>query len=139
MVAGGDLVVQALPGGFELSLVLHQRPAGGVLQAIRLPLSGDAGVGVDAARGGGLRVWDAAGKLLAVGPPPVLFGAALGRNGLPARQAGLKMTVESPGAGASAAALVLAPDPGFLADPTVTYPVTIDPTVSWLPSSDTYI
>jgi YD repeat-containing protein len=139
VVAGGDLVVQALPGGFELSLVLRQRPAGGVLQAIRLPLSGDAGVGVDAARGGGLRVWDAAGKLLAAGPPPVMFGAALDRNGLPARQAGLKMTVESPGAGASAAALVLAPDPGFLADPAVAYPVTIDPTVSWLPASDTYI
>ncbi len=27
----------------------------------------------------------------------------------------------------------------FLADPGVAYPVTIDPTLSWLPASDTYI
>ena len=111
--------MQALPGGFELSLVLRQRPAAGAPEAVRLPLAGDAGlqVGVDAARGGGLRVRDAAGKLLAAGPPPVLFGAAMDRSGQPARAAKLDMTVAPPAGGSGRPALVLAPAPAFLADP----------------------
>jgi RHS repeat-associated protein len=145
VVAGGDLVVQALPGGFELSLVLRQRPTGGVLAPVKLQLTGDATLqaAVDQAGGGGLRVRDGGGKLLASGPPPVMFGAARDASGEPARQARLAMSVETPTAARLAAggkpALVLAPDAGFLADPTVTYPVTIDPTISWLPDSDTYI
>jgi RHS repeat-associated protein len=139
VVAGGDLVVQALSGGFELSLVLRQRPAPGALEAVRLGLSGDASVGVDAARGGGLRIRDGAGRLLAAGPPPVMFGAAMDRFGQPARSAKLDMTVAPASGGNDKPALVLAPDAGFLADPAVAYPVTIDPTLSWLPASDTYI
>jgi hypothetical protein len=104
-----------------------------------LPLSGDVDLSVDAGHGGGLRLRDAAGKLLAAGPPPVLFGAAQDQYGQPARSTRLGMTVEAASGGNDRPALVLAPDPGFLADPAVTYPVTIDPTLLWLPASDTYI
>jgi RHS repeat-associated protein len=145
VVAGGDLLVRALPGGFELSLVLRQRPPDGVLAPVRLPLTGDSTlqVGVDDTGGGGLLVKDAGGKVLGSGPPPVMFGAARDASGEPTKQAALDMTVDTPTAtqvvAGDTAALVLAPDAGFLGDPSVSYPVTIDPTLSWLPDSDTYI
>jgi YD repeat-containing protein len=49
------------------------------------------------------------------------------------------MAVEAASGAGGRPALVLAPDPGFLADPGVAYPLTIDPVISWLPASDTYI
>ncbi|GLX09002.1 hypothetical protein Misp03_59280 [Microbispora sp. NBRC 16548] len=152
---GADLVVTVLPGGVRHDIELRQRPPG--------PLNFKVGVKTTGWRlqqdgQGRLRLTDQTGKLvapvaepvmLATGSPAVQPGnadkaaAAAARAGKTiddvknVKRVG-RITSRLTGSGGDLV-LELAPDAAFLADPTVTYPVVVDPTLTLSPQADTYI
>jgi hypothetical protein len=121
---GVDVVVAGRPAGFEFSVVLHARPAAGVFP-LRVPVSA-AGLSVGTTGAGGLLVRDGSGVVVGSGPTPVMFDARRDASGGPAAVRPVGMSVEQT---ASGPVLVLSPDPAFLADPQLTYPVTVDPSL----------
>ena len=73
----------------------------------------------------------------ATASPVPADGSVPAGEGLPTTNAELTHALD--GVPANADTLVLAPSPEFLADPATQYPVTVDPTVSWGPTFDTYV
>ena len=131
-----DLVLELLPDGVEESVVVPDAAAG--------PTYGDELVlppGLSARQGpSGIEVLDGAGAVVA------RFGSALahdaaggGAAGGGAARVGVSLriasTTSSPGGG-SVVTVEVGVDAGWLADPHRVFPVTIDPTLSYL-SSDT--
>jgi RHS repeat-associated protein len=133
VVPNGDLVVQALPGGFSHDIVLHQAPEGPVKYEIPVDLDG---LQLVEEAGGGLSVRTTAGNEVAVAPEPLMWDAETTPTGEPATVAPLQTTVEGTGANT---ALVLSPDPALLADPDTQYPVTLDPTFNKQAFRDTWV
>ncbi|CAM5671780.1 hypothetical protein SCALM49S_06181 [Streptomyces californicus] len=72
-------------------------------------------------------------------PAPVMWDAAVDQaSGEHTNRARVDMKVVDKGPGEID--LVVTPDPGFLADPETTYPVTVDPSTSALSNTfDTYV
>ncbi|RPK53022.1 tRNA3(Ser)-specific nuclease WapA precursor [Streptomyces sp. ADI92-24] len=136
-VEGGDLVVTALKEGFSHSVVLHERPDGPV--SYRLPVSTD-GLTLHETADERLRWNDSSGRTVATAPLPVMWGADEDpASGEPEDIAAIDVTIERD-ADTGGQVLVLEPDPKFLADPDLRYPVTIDPTDSLLgPVTDTWV
>ncbi|MEV8459819.1 MULTISPECIES: DNRLRE domain-containing protein [Streptomyces] len=136
-VPGGDLVVTALKEGFSHSVVLRERPDGPV--TYRLPVSAE-GLTLQETADRRLRWSDTRGRTVATAPLPVMWGAGKKRaSGEPEDLAAIDVAIERD-AGSGEQVLVLKPDPAFLADPDLTYPVTIDPTDSLMgPVTDTWI
>ena len=135
VLPGADLVVTAKPSGFELSVLLRQRPSV-AFGSLRLPLD-IPGASVATTAAGGLVVTDSSThEVIAEGPTPMVWGADRDGNGLPGHVAKLGLSVVADKAGT---ALLLAPDMAFLADPAVQYPVTIDPSLTYNRASDTYV
>ncbi|WP_229840277.1 DNRLRE domain-containing protein [Streptomyces roseolilacinus] len=136
-VEGGDLVVTALREGFQHNVVLRERPTGPV--EYRLPV---AATGLSLKEAGDKRLlWhDAKGRTKAAAPAPVMWDSSRDKaSGEPERIAGVEVEVERDADG-KGQVLVLRPSAAFLADPSVTYPVTIDPTDSLMgPVTDTWI
>ncbi|MEV7281802.1 DNRLRE domain-containing protein [Streptomyces sp. NPDC093111] len=136
-VERGDLVVTALKEGFQHNVVLRERPDGPV--EYRLPV--DA-TGLTLKETSDKRlVWqDSSGEEKATAPAPVMWDATKDQaSGEPEKIAPVDVTIEA-GAGGKGQVLVLKPSTEFLADPAVTYPVTIDPTDSLMgPVTDTWI
>ncbi|MBX9420903.1 DNRLRE domain-containing protein [Streptomyces lateritius] len=130
-----DLVVTALPEGFSHLLILNERPTERV--ELRIPV---------AAEGLKLRetaderlLWESAdGKDIAAAPVPMMWGAdERPAANEPEHVSDVTASVEGP---AGDQTLVLKPDSGFLKNPDVTYPVTIDPTNTLLgPLTDTWV
>ncbi|MDQ1713504.1 MAG: hypothetical protein QOE45_2954 [Frankiaceae bacterium] len=124
---GTDVEMVALPDGFEQSYVLKTAAAAKAAARLRLPLvapgltakTTDGTIALVDAKGatrawiGDARMWDATGR-----------GAPVG------------VAVRSTPAGP---VLEMTPDRAFLADPSLVYPVTVDPTVQILRSRDTYV
>ncbi len=149
---GVDLVMHANRLGFEVSFVLHGVPAAAVSLPLTLTLRG-----FSAARqaDGSLKITDSKGKLAGVGGAPVMFGAAVDTaSQQPTKQqtvpgmlsAGTSASVTPiggvtfPGSGSGTQQTwTLSPAGAFLADPSLTYPVTIDPSLNFIPSSSTYV
>ncbi|MBB6557114.1 DNRLRE domain-containing protein [Nonomuraea rubra] len=130
-VRGADLVVTALATGFRHDVVLRERPSGPV--KFKLPIQAK-GLTFGEDEHGDLTVSDAKGKLIASAPEPVMYGTSAASQ---ARQAAGSSTA-SAATGAidtevvtegDRQVLVLRPDAGFLADPSTTFPVTVDPTI----------
>ncbi|MFJ6660262.1 DNRLRE domain-containing protein [Streptomyces sp. NPDC091377] len=136
-VEGGDLVVTALKEGFSHSVLLHQRPDGPV--RYRLPVSAD-GLTLQETSDERLRWNDSSGRAVATAPLPVMWGTGeKAASGEPEDLAAIDVTIERD-ADTGGQVLVLEPDPAFLADPGLRYPVTIDPTDSLLgPVTDTWV
>ncbi|MGV9321189.1 DNRLRE domain-containing protein [Streptomyces sp. NPDC003660] len=136
-VEGGDLVVTALKEGFSHSIVLHERPDGPV--SYRLPVSAD-GLTLHETADERLRWSDSAGRTVATAPLPVMWGSTEKHgSGEPEDLTAIDVTIEQD-ADTGDQVLVMKPDEDFLADPSVEYPVTIDPTDSLLgPVTDTWI
>jgi RHS repeat-associated protein len=139
---GVDLVVQALRRGFEVSFVIHDRPTHALSLPLRMRLHG---LKAAHAADGSLEVTDSRGKVVADGTVPVMFGAAIDPV---SRQPIERKTVSGVLSAAAAdptsprtsdQTWSLAPDMGFLSDPSVTYPVTVDPSFSVGSGSDTWV
>ncbi|MGV9381281.1 DNRLRE domain-containing protein [Nonomuraea sp. NPDC003707] len=134
VVPGGDLTVRALPNGFSHSIVLHRRPTGPL--EFTLPVV-TKGLRLSKAADHGLNLQDGAGKVLASAPAPRMWDSTTDeRSGEPVHQAAIETTVRQSGDGA---VLVLKPDPRFLSDPAVKYPVTVDPTSTLTVETDTWV
>lgn len=137
VAAGTDLVVRATLTGFEQSLVLRQRPPSGAGEAtVRLPLT-VSGLVPSLSPDGVLTLTDSAGVVVLTGSPPVLYGSDRDAAGAPAHQASaVTRLVRTSGGGYE---LDVTPPAGFLADPSVQYPVTIDPSSTINMSSYAFI
>jgi len=128
-----NLVLTALPDGFEQSLVLKSAPA--VAPKIHLPLDltglslKDAGEGFDFA--------NTAGEVVFSTPKPLMWDAQRDEAGLPSNRRPVAADLVPSDADAQ---LDLSPSMAWLTDPTTVYPVTIDPTIASLPrEGDTFI
>ncbi|WP_229758598.1 DNRLRE domain-containing protein [Peterkaempfera bronchialis] len=136
-VPGGDLVVTALKEGFSHSVVLRNRPDGPV--EYRLPITA-TGLHLKKTSENRLSWEDTNGKAQATAPAPMMWDSSTDPvSGDPKHLAPIDVTVEASKSG-KGQVLVLKPDPTFLADPDLTYPVTIDPTDSLMgAATDTWL
>ncbi|WP_169577217.1 DNRLRE domain-containing protein [Sporichthya polymorpha] len=133
---GVDLVLTATRTGFEQYFIIKERPEPGEAPTFRLPVTGDE-VSVKETTQGGLAVVDDTGAKVAVAPVPMMWGDEISAtSGEPAEQAVVDMTVNPTASGGE---VVLKPDPAFLADADITYPLIVDPAVVVYTSSDTLI
>ncbi|MFE3853604.1 DNRLRE domain-containing protein [Streptomyces griseorubiginosus] len=129
------LNVTALAQGFEQSVVLDKAPTGPVVY--RIPLHTD-GLRLSQADSGHLLLKDADGKLVAEAPAPMMWDSSENKaSGEPEHRARVDTKVETADDGSQT--LVLTPDPGFLADSDLTYPVTVDPTSTLAVTTDTWL
>lgn len=126
---GVNLVLVALPDGFDVRIVLTQRPASA--QVFRLPLK-LTGLTASVGSGGRLVFQTAAGVPAAAGDTPVMWDSAKTAAGEPAQTESVPITV-------SGGALNVSPAQSFLSAASTTYPVTIDPSVDLTATEDTYV
>ncbi|MER7480226.1 DNRLRE domain-containing protein [Streptomyces sp. NPDC126510] len=135
LTEGADLTVQALPQGFEQSVVLKDRPAGEVSYRVPLDLKG---LKLSKADNGHLLLKSADGEVVAEASAPAMWGSDKDKaSGDPAHVAEVDTAIEHDADGGTV--LVLKPDAAFLADPDVTYPVTVDPVSTLAASTDTWV
>jgi RHS repeat-associated protein len=131
---GVDLELEALPSGYAERLVLRTRPA--TAPVFRLPLK-LTGLTAAVSPEGRITLTDTAGKVVVEADPPRMWGATVDPNAdEPTRVAPLTVRITGT---APSQVLEVAPDAGFLADPTVTYPVTVDPTTTLSSTGDTFV
>lgn len=129
-----DLQLEAMPAGYAQRLVLRARPT--TAPVLRLPLR-LAGLTAEVTSSGRIALTDTGGKLLVEADPVRMWGAARDPNSdEPTKVALVAVRITGP---AGRQVLEVAPDPGFLADPAVTYPVTIDPSPNLAATADTFI
>ena len=123
---GVDLVLQARPQGFEQLWVVRQRPTGPLVFSIPLGLKG---LSATTSADGSLVLTDTrTGEVKAQSDTARMWGAEVDPNAdEPTHAAQVPTSVVAAGSGY---ALEIRPDPAFLNDPSVTYPVTIDPVVN---------
>ncbi|GAA2518896.1 hypothetical protein GCM10010393_59870 [Streptomyces gobitricini] len=134
VVPHGDLHVTALPNGFSESLILKERPTTSV--ELRLPVTLE-GMELEKTTQRHLRLEDSKGELIASAPAPRMWGTGTDKtSGEPLKSAEIATTIEETAEGT---VLVLKPSQAFLSDPSVTYPVTIDPTTTLAASTDTWV
>ncbi|MEU0565404.1 DNRLRE domain-containing protein [Nonomuraea sp. NPDC005983] len=134
VVPDGDLIVTSLAQGFTHSLVLRRPPSGPL--EIALPIKTK---GLDLVKDAdhGLRLVDSTGKTVISAPAPHMWDSSTDpASGEAAHQAEVATSIHSDAGGA---VLTLQPDPGFLNDPQLRYPVTIDPTSTLTVSTDTWV
>jgi len=134
VVPGVNVVARATEGGFDLGFVLTSRPNGPL--AFNLPLDLH---GVTASQGpaGTLHYRNSKGDEVFTTLPPQMYGAAMDPHAdMPTRSEPVATKLVTTSAGQ---VLQVAPDPAFLADPTVTYPVTIDPSTNVGQSNYDYV
>ncbi len=114
VLPGVDLVMRAERDGLQQHVVVKTREAAKnpALASIRMGMRAD-GLKVRVGEAGSLQAADDAGGVAFTAPPSTMWDSA-------GRTTRFDVSVVDD-------ALVLAPDPGFLADPAVVYPVTIDP------------
>lgn len=130
-----DLTVQALPQGFEQSVVLNDRPRAAVSYRIPLDLKG---LELSKAENNHLVLKSADGKVVAEASAPTMWGSDKDKaSGDPAHIAEVDTAIEHDAGGGTV--LVLKPDAAFLADPGVSYPVTVDPVSTLAASTDTWV
>jgi large repetitive protein len=132
-----DLVVELTALGFEQFYVLKKKPAAGSDFEIRFPLETD-GLDSEQLADGSVEVSNDDDAVVATIPSPSLWDSSEdGKSGLAKNRDPLGMDLVDNADGSSD--LVLNADSAFLSDPTVVYPVIIDPTVSAGPTGDTYV
>ncbi|MET7426409.1 RHS repeat-associated core domain-containing protein [Dactylosporangium sp. NPDC005555] len=131
---GVDLVIEATRTGYEQFFVVKTREALARAGKLNLRLKAPK-LTVSPDGAGGLLFKDAAGRDAGRIPQPSMWDAAVGEQSLDhLRVAAVGLSATQVGANI---ALELTPDPQFLASPDLTFPVTIDPTIS--PTFDTFV
>ena len=125
---GVDIREEALTSGFDLQIVLTKRPTRPF--TISLPVTDD-GLQANTAKGGRLE-FRANHKVLAAADPSVIYDSTVGKDGEPAN-------VSPVGVNLAGGKLVITPAVKFLEDPSVSYPVTIDPAPNLAPVIDTFV
>ncbi|MBD3147076.1 DNRLRE domain-containing protein [Microbispora bryophytorum] len=148
---GADLVVTVLPGGVRHDIELRERPTTQLNYRIGVKTSGWK---LQQDGQGRLTVTDRAGKLVAPVAQPVMYPKPTRREEAKNAQAGTNAKADAKTkdwrrrtgriatrltAEGDHQVLELTPDASFLADPTLTYPVTVDPTVDLSPQADTFV
>jgi RHS repeat-associated protein len=132
---GVNLVVTAGVTGYEESIVLTSRPTAAT--RFRLPI---AATGLSVAQdptSGALHFTGRGGKAALVSNAPMMWGAALDpHSDQPIKTSTVSSVLSTDASGPS---LTVSPSAAFLADPSVTYPVTIDPPSSLTDAAYTYI
>ncbi|MFG2816008.1 DNRLRE domain-containing protein [Streptomyces sp. NPDC048410] len=133
--SGQTLKVTAQKQGFSDDVILTNAPEGPV--SYRIPLQLD-GLTLSRAASGHLLMKDKTGKLVAEAPAPMMWDSSKDpRSGESKHLARVATRVETGKDGAQT--LVLTPDAKFLADPSLTYPVTVDPTSTLAVTTDTWV
>lgn len=128
---GLDLIVRAMSSGYEVSFVVKQRPKAPL--SLRLPLLLPAGYTVTVDGHGGAEVRNAAGKTVQAISPSLVHDATLAADG---EYTHVDMATTSVDTSGNRPALVITPDESFLANPATVFPVTIDPTATWVIDPD---
>ncbi|MFI6498727.1 DNRLRE domain-containing protein [Nonomuraea typhae] len=127
---GVDLVSTARPDGFTQSIVIRERPADpAALKAIKLPVTTPEGMRYGKAASGAPQLRAADGKPATADIVAQAVDANAERGPDEGRIREVATSVETSG---GETALVLKPDPAFLADPAVTYPVTMTAPGEWV-------
>ncbi len=131
---GIDLVFKAQPAGFSKRLVVHQRPTSAPVW--RFPLA-VAGLTATQTPSGGLEFKDAQGQTLIYGDSAWMWGAERDPQAdEPTRIGTVATTLLDTKQGQ---VLEVRPDFNFLSDPTVSYPITVDPSLSLTATADTFV
>ena len=134
VAAGADLQLQALPGGYAERLVLRNRPVAAPVFRFPLRLTGLTAAVTPSGR---IALSDGNGREVIQADPPSMWGAERDPNSDEPTRIG-SVAVRITGR-AGSQVLEVAPDPAFLADPAVTYPVTVDPSPDLAATADTFI
>ncbi|SIS12897.1 RHS repeat-associated core domain-containing protein, partial [Microbispora rosea] len=153
--SGADLVVTVLPGGVRHDIELRERPTTQLNYRIGVKTSGWK---LQQDGQGRLTVTDSAGKLVAPVAQPVMYPKPTRGEKAGDTQAGTNANAKADAkpeakdrhrrtgriatrltAEGDHQVLELTPDAAFLSDPTLTYPVTVDPTVDLSLQADTYV
>jgi hypothetical protein len=136
VVAGGDLVVTATPGGFTHSLVLRERPEEPV--EVSIPIATDGGDLLEG-EGGQLQVTEPDGTgVVVTAPAPVMWDSSDSAAGeLGSESVLVDTTVGETASGTPE--LTLTPDIDFLNDPDTVYPVTVDPSFTHYSTGDSWV
>lgn len=130
------LTVRALADGFEQNVVLDKAPEQPPVYRIPLRLKGLVLFRDDET--GRLLLKDAAGKLTAEAPAPVMWDSSTDPvSGESRHLAQVDTSIETAKDGAQT--LVLKPDPEYFRTSGLTYPVTVDPTSTLAASTDTWV
>ncbi|WP_176728622.1 Ig-like domain-containing protein [Planobispora rosea] len=135
---GADLVLTALPDGFIQDVVLRTRPKGPV--KVSLPVSLPRGKAYGKAADGRPQLMSPEGKAETAPLAAQAVDAMAAEAPEQGKTGKVDTIVTTDASGRSS--LVLTPDAGFLADATVTYPVTISMSGTWIgagDSSDTFV
>jgi hypothetical protein len=123
VLPGVDLVMQVEPNGYRQQLVVGSARAARNPALARLEFRVEVvGLRVTADEAGALKAVDETGEPVFVAAPSVMWDSSgpAPSNPATARSAAVRVSVDK-------GSLVLRPDLGFLSDPAVAYPVTIDP------------
>ena len=131
---GVDLVVEVGRNGYQYFLIIKTPAAAAGLDRIEMPW--DSGESTTA-RGAGDSITDRTEGPLVVSKAYMWDARMSPQTGEPEVIAEVAVSTE-PAAGGGTD-LVLTPDAGFLADPELIYPVTVDPRVEIEPAFDAYI
>ncbi|GII81382.1 hypothetical protein Sru01_63640 [Sphaerisporangium rufum] len=123
---GADLVVQAQADGFVSQVVFRHRPAAAV--TVRLPLTLPEGTRFGKTADGLPQLKDAKGEAKAAPIVLTAMDAKLEASPEEGKSSPVTARVETTG---KTSELVFTPDQKFLADPAVTYPVTIAAASEW--------
>ncbi len=148
---GVDLLVQALRTGFEVSFVVKSRPSAPLSLPLSLTLNG---LTASQSADGSVSLTDTRGREAGRGGTPWMYGsekvpgttvpaeqdkvASVLSGAKPGQLSDLADTTAVSGS-TTTRTWQLSPDPAFLADPTVEFPVTVDPAYTFTVSSDTYV
>lgn len=155
MQPGIDLVVEVLRTGYEVSFMVRQRPTGQLSMPLTVTLQG---LSAEPAADGSVSLRGPDGKEVGRGGVPVGFDSAkVPLTTLPLHSMRIPAALSKAVAGSVAAmpagsdkaagaggqvrvhTWTLEPDPEFLADPAVQYPVKLDPSINFGVSSDSYV
>jgi hypothetical protein len=131
---GVDLVIESTRSGYEQFFVVKTREALSRAGKLNLRFRA-AGQTVSPDGSGGLMFKNRAGVVSGRMPQPSMWDAVVGEHSLDhLHMSEVKLTAAQRGANID---MQLVPDPAFLAKPDLTYPITIDPSVTLL--FDTFV
>lgn len=136
---GLDLVMEVTRTGFEQFLVVKNRQA--LSQVASIVLSWRAkGLSLHAGRNGTLELRGDDGKVKGQFPGASMWDASVDpQSGEHRRRATVAIATRASGAVAGAFDVILKPDARFLADPSLQFPLTIDPLITLGPSYDAFV
>lgn len=131
---GSDLVVEARPMGFAQRFILDAPPSEPLVLTLPLDV---AGIMPQLDDNGSLGLFDEGGNELLYADPARMWGDERDSHSAePVHESLVATHLVRDDSGYS---LELVPDPQFLHDPDLAYPVTIDPTPDLSASKDTYV